>query len=136
MELDCKLRVIFVGLVHFRGFGSFLLIGLLENRFDDQVGIKDFHMEGWAASPSLKEDNVSRLATLIVPSFMEFSAFGPAHHPISSKLIAILQSPDPPERCFPFAHEKSPLDSTYHHHIVMLLPSSSIDPRPDEDRHD
>ena len=53
------LNAIFLGLVHFRGFGSFLLIGLLENRFDDQVGIKDSHMEGWAASPSLKEDNVS-----------------------------------------------------------------------------
>ena len=59
MELDCKLRVIFVGLVHFRGFGSFLLVGLLENRLDDQVGIRDSHVEGWAKSPSLKEDNVS-----------------------------------------------------------------------------
>ena len=64
----------------------------------------------------------------MVPSFMECSAFGPAPHPISSKLIIILQSPDPPERCFPFAHEKSPLDLTYHHRIVMLLPSSSIEP--------
>ena len=65
-----------------------------------------------------------QVATLIVPSFMECSAFDPAPHPISRKLIAILQSPDPPERCFPFAHEKSPLDLTYHQRIVMLLPSS------------
>ena len=39
---------------------------------------------------------------------------------------------DPPERCFPFAHEKSPLDSTYHRRIIIVIISSSTSA--DEDR--
>ena len=93
-------------------------IGHIENRFDNQVGIKDFHMEG--GSPSgFREDIVSFHRTEMVLSFMEFPAFGSA--PPLTLLVGNRRTQTLPKGVFHLlAHEKSPLDSTYHHRVVII----------------